>query len=75
MKETLLDELKKRLHDLSISCETNYQSETCDLALTIVEAFAKLKQMTPEPPIAITWEQGVEILNAVQKMCWGKEEK
>lgn len=30
----------------------------------------RLKLITPQPPKAITWEQGVEILNFIQAECW-----
>lgn len=33
----------------------------------------KLRQMTPEPPNAITWERGVEILNVVQEHLYPTE--
>lgn len=37
----------------------------CDLcAQTII---ARLEEIVPEPPSAITWERGVEILNVIQK--------
>ena len=29
-----------------------------------------IKRLTPKPPDAITYDQGVEILNMVQQVCW-----
>lgn len=48
-------------------CEPTTFCDTC--AQTIV---ARLEEITPEPPNAITRERGVEILNALQKELYDR---
>lgn len=31
---------------------------------------ALLRLITPQPPTAITYEQGVKIVDTVQRLCW-----
>ena len=49
-------------YTLRPECEA---TEFCDLCAQTI--LARIAPMVPEPPNAITWEHGVEILNALQK--------
>lgn len=48
----------------------NWPSEALFALFNQDSILEKLKAAVPKPPNAITWEQGVYILNLVQEACW-----
>lgn len=53
-------------YDLRPECDPSILCDVC--AQTIV---SELYKIVPEPPKAITWEMGVEILNKLQENLYG----